>query len=161
MLLSFTSGSYQTAASKLTLPEVSRSLCTISPVLRHPQESYPSRQHTRRVSLWPPSDFADKATHSADREMLNSKHFGLLQMWLNYLNVLKQSAMSKQHKYHISAKWLLLQCSACRGQMKYLSLFIHKILSYPLNFHIAGLGQIISFLLKQKNHQCIPIGFSC
>lgn len=133
---------------KPMLPEVSRSLWAISLVLRRPNESYPAKQHSRRLSLWPPSDIADEATHFADRERLNSEHFSLLQMWLSYLNVFKQSAMSKKHKYHISTKWLLLQRSACRCQMKYFSLFIHKILSCPLNFHIAGLGQMISFLLK-------------
>lgn len=134
--------------TKLGLPELSRSPCTISLVLRHPNESSPARQHTWRLFLWPSSEIAHEATHLADGGKLNSKHFGLLHMWLNYLNVFKQSAMSKQHKYHISAKWLLLQGSACRCQMKYFPLFIHKILSCPLNFHIDGLGQIISFLLK-------------
>lgn len=43
----------------------------------------------------PTSAIPDKATQSADGEMLNSKHFGLSQMWLNYLNVFKQSVMSK------------------------------------------------------------------
>lgn len=75
---------------KPMLPEVNRSLCTLLLVLRHPNESYPAGQRGHCLSLWPPSDIADKATHFADRGRVNSKHFCLLQMWLNYLNVFKK-----------------------------------------------------------------------
>lgn len=74
---------------KPTLPEASRSLCTVSLVLRHPNESHPARQDSHHLSLLT-SGSADRAPRSADEKKLSSKRFSLVQMWLNYLHVFKQ-----------------------------------------------------------------------
>lgn len=66
------------------------------PPLQSPGIQMNTVQLGSAVAVSPPtSAIPDKATQFADGEMLNSKHFGLSQMWLNYLNVFKQSAMSK------------------------------------------------------------------